>query len=87
VNLSDIVQAFAIGAVLAAIVFGPLGFAIGVFAVLRSFERMDKQGRMSLAPLRPCSAPRCTSAHVERIVPRAPPCTGAGQGVCLRPRV
>jgi F0F1-type ATP synthase assembly protein I len=42
-NFSDIAQAFAIGAVLSAIVFGPLGFAIGVFAVLRSFERMDRQ--------------------------------------------
>jgi hypothetical protein len=41
VNLSDIVQAFAIGAVLSALVFGALGFAVGVFAVLRSFERME----------------------------------------------
>jgi hypothetical protein len=42
-NFSDIAQAFVVGAILSGLICGAFGFAAGVFAVLRSFERMDRQ--------------------------------------------
>jgi hypothetical protein len=42
-NFSDIAQAFVVGAILSGLICGALGFAGGVFTVLRSFERMDRQ--------------------------------------------